>query len=58
MRNKMKSRKFWISVVGAVVLVLVDGLGIGIDREVILAAAGVIISFVLGESYIDSKKST
>ena len=58
MKNKMKSRKFWISVVGAVLLVLVDGLGLGIDREVILAAAGVIISFVLGESYIDSKKST
>ena len=56
MRNKLKSRKFWVSIVGAILLILADGLGVNIDKEVIIAAAGVIIAFILGESYIDSKK--
>ena len=45
-----------MAVIGAVLLVLVEGLGVNIDKEVIIVAAGVLISFILGESYIDSKK--
>ena len=45
-----------MATVGTILLVLADGLGVNIDKEVIIAAAGVLISFILGESYIDSKK--
>lgn len=56
MSNKLKSRKFWIAVMGAMMLILTDGLGMDINKEVILGAMGVLISYILGESYIDSRK--
>ena len=37
-------------------LILTDGLGMDINKEVILGAMGVLISYILGESYIDSRK--
>lgn len=45
-----------MATLGAILMILIEGLGLNIDKEVIIAAAGVLISFILGESYIDSKK--
>lgn len=54
--NKMKSRKFWLAVISAVLIILNDGLNIGIDQEAVFAFAGVIMSFIFGEAYVDGKK--
>lgn len=51
--SKFKSRKFWLAIVSAVLVVLNDGLDLGINREAIMTMAGIIISWILGESFID-----
>lgn len=56
MAQKFKSRKFWLAVTGGILVILNDGLGLNIDSETILSFTGIIISYILGESYIDSKK--
>ena len=55
-KRKLLSRKFLIAVVAAVVLVLTEGMGIELDKETIMAFAAIVITWILGESYIDSKK--
>jgi len=58
MPDKLKSRKFWVTVVSAVLVVLNEGLGMNIDSEAVLGFSGIIISYLLGQSYIDSKEAT
>lgn len=55
MPEKLKSRKFWVTVVSAILIVLNEGLGLDIDSETVLGFAGIIISYLLGQSYVDSK---
>lgn len=54
--NKLKSRKFWVTVVSALLVVANDGLGLDLPSEAIMTVAGVAITYILGESYIDGKR--
>jgi hypothetical protein len=54
--NKFKSRKFWMAVVSGLLIVLNDGLDIGLDSETVIAFAGIMATFILGESAVDAKK--
>lgn len=56
MRNKLKSRKLWMAVVAAAIAIANDGLGLNLPKEAILSVAGVAISYIIGESYIDANK--
>lgn len=56
--SKLKSRKFWIAVVGAVLVILNDGLDLGIDNETVMYAAGILITWILGESAVDTVKKS
>lgn len=58
MPEKLKSRKFWVTVVSSILIVLNEGLGMDIDSETVLGFSGIIISYLLGQSYIDSKGTT
>ena len=51
--SKLKSRKFILAVVTAILIVLNDGLGLGIDSETVLAFAGIVATYILGESAVD-----
>lgn len=51
--EKLKSRKFWVTVVSAILIVLNEGLGLDIDSEAVLGFAGIIMSYILGQSYVD-----
>src|SRR5690606_555114 len=53
LKSKFKSRKFWMAVVTAVLVVLNDGLNLGIDSETVLAFAGIVATFIIGESAVD-----
>lgn len=57
MPDKLKSRKFWVTVVSSILIVLNEGLGMSIDSEAVLSFSGIVISYLLGQSYIDSKDS-
>ena len=54
MLKKLKSRKFWIAVVSAILLILCRGLGRPLPEDAILAVAGVVISYILGQSHVDA----
>jgi len=51
--GKLKSRKFWMAVVTALLIVLNDGLGLELPTEAIMTVAGVVIAYILGESAVD-----
>ena len=56
MAGKLKSRKLWMAIVSALLVVLNEGLGLGIDSETVLAFAGIVASYILGQSAVDTKK--
>ena len=57
MKQKLTSRKFWLSIVSATLVVLNDGLDLGIDQDTVIAFAGLVISWILGESAIDATRA-
>ena len=57
MAKKFKSRKFILAVVTAVLIVLNDGLDLGIDSETVLAFAGIVAVWITGESVVDTARA-
>ncbi len=55
--SKFKSRKFILAVVGAILIILNEGLDMGISSETVLAFAGLIAVWISGESYVDGKRA-
>lgn len=55
--ERLKSRKLWIAVVSAILLVLKEGLDIPVDSETVLAFAGIVITVILGLAHVDAKKA-
>jgi len=56
--EKIKSRKFWMVVVSAVLLVLNEGLGLKVPTDTVLSFAGVVMAYLFGQSYVDGKQSS
>ena len=54
--ERLKSRKFLLALANAVFIVFNEGLGVPINREAYGWLTGVIIAFIVGESYVDAKK--
>lgn len=54
-RKKLTSRKFWISIAAALLIILNEGLDLGISREVYWAIVTPLIGYVLGEAYVDGQ---
>lgn len=57
MMQKLKSRKFLLALSGAVLIVLNEGLGLGIDVDAYKYIVGVIMAYVAGESVVDVARS-
>jgi len=53
--EKLKSRKFWMAVVTAVLIVMNEGLGWKIPVETVVSFAAVILGWVFAEAYVDGK---
>jgi len=53
--TRLKSRKFLSALFSAIFIVLNEGFGTPIDREAYAWITGVIIAFILGESYVDGR---
>lgn len=52
---RLRSRKFLSAIFTALLIILNEGLGVPVNREAYAWISGVIIAFILGESYIDGK---
>lgn len=53
--EKLKSRKFWMAVVSAVLIVLNEGLGWGIPEETVMPFAALVLGWIFAEAYVDGK---
>ena len=53
---KLKSRKFWFALVGALLPVIAQAFGQEIPTaEAIQLSAGVIVAYIFGQGYVDGK---
>lgn len=55
--QKLKSRKFWMAVITAILVILNDGLELGIEQDTVLTFAGLVISWIIGESAVDTARA-
>jgi uncharacterized membrane protein len=53
--DKLKSRKFWTTVVSAGLVVANEGLGLNLPTDAIMTVAGIVIAYLLGQSFVDGK---
>lgn len=56
MLEKLKSRKFWMAVISAALIVANEGLDLNIPKDAVMTLAAVVISYILGQSYVDAQK--
>ena len=57
-KRKLSSRKFWVAVVGFVsaLLVALNYSDMTVEQvSAVITAGGVLVAYILGESYIDGK---
>lgn len=55
--KKLKSRKFILAVVGAALIIANDGLDLGINSDTVLAFAGLLATWIVGEAAVDAKRA-
>jgi len=55
--NKLKSRKFWMAVVAGALVIVNQGLDLNLPEDAVNAVAGIVISYILGQAYVDSKSA-
>lgn len=53
--ERLKSRKFLLALAAALLIVLNEGLGLGVDPDAYGWIVSVVVAWILGESYIDGK---
>lgn len=56
MIEKFKSRKFLLSLASTLFIALTEVFGLDISAQTYWGIVGVVAAYVLGESYIDSRK--
>ena len=55
MVEKMKSRKFILTVVTALLTIANDGFGLGLPTTSILTITSLVTAYVLGQGYVDGQ---
>jgi uncharacterized membrane protein len=57
--DKLKSRKFWFALIGAVLPLIAEGLtgAMGWD-EALTLTIGILISYILGQGYVDGQAAS
>ena len=55
--DRLKSRKFLMALATALLMILNEGLDLGIPADAYGWIVGVVIAWILGESYIDGKSA-
>ena len=53
-KAKLTSRKFWVVVVSALLLILEDGLGLNLDSETIKSFVALVLGYIFTEGAADT----
>ena len=54
--DKFKSRKFWMAVVSGLLVIVNDGLDLGLPNESILSIAAIVLGYIFAEAAVDAIK--
>lgn len=54
--DRLKSRKLWISIITAILVIANEGLDLNLPKEEIMTISGIAMSYILGQSYVDGKE--
>jgi len=54
--DKLRSRKFWMAVVSALLLIANEGLGLNIPEDAVLPFVAVVLGYIFGEAYADAHR--
>lgn len=57
LKQKLLSRKFFLACVFAVLVILNRGLDLGIPEEAVMLIAGVMATYIFGESIVDAARA-
>ena len=52
---KLKSRKLWITALVPILGLIAKAIGVELSDAAITAVAGIVIAYLVGQSYVDSK---
>lgn len=52
-KQKFMSRKFWVAVAGAVLIVANEGLDLGIPKDTYWQIVTLVLGYIFGESVVD-----
>jgi hypothetical protein len=55
--NKWTSRKFLMAILAAILPIINSEFNLGLDTNVVIAAIGGIVAFILGEAHVDAKRA-
>lgn len=55
--EKIKSRKFLMALATGILIILNDGLDMGLDTETILYVVGIVGGWIIGESAVDAARA-
>lgn len=53
LKQKLASRKFWMAIAGALIVVLNEGLGLGIPEETYWGIVALVLGYIFGEAAVD-----
>jgi hypothetical protein len=53
LRQKLTSRKFWMAIAGAVLVVLNEGLDLGIPEDTYWGIVALVLGYIFGEAVVD-----
>lgn len=56
--DKLKSRKFWLTFAGGVVVLFAKHLGFDVDAEQLWTLASLVTGYNLAEAHVDAKRIT
>jgi len=51
--SKLTSRKFWVAVVSATLIILSEGLGLNVDQELYWKIVALALGYIFGEAAVD-----
>lgn len=57
MKNKFKSRKFWMAILGALLVIANETFDLGLSSESQATIVVILVSFIIGESAVDAKRA-
>lgn len=55
--SKLKSRKFWMALLTALLVLLKQGLDVDVDQDTVLGFAGIVMTYLASQGWVDAQEA-